>query len=279
MADPKVEIGIWAGIPLVVLIIFSVGLDNSKEINKNNRTLKGKAGDYKDYYLNDKATIPFEAALANNKNQLADQEDEYEQVVVRMMPELPLSYKTDNYTKASARATEDLEAIRKLAERNGVTLPADLPNEDALDVDPIKFSQQMAHLYLFRTALDMIIRDSSSGKLNVLTIAVNKETGKTDVSGEIALFMLDINLKIDFRSLERVMRTFNNNKKGVAIRMLDVEVPDKGKINTQIPQMKVNMTVSLLTPNNPDWALPQLGSSAGTQSDGGATRGVRGGRF
>ena len=70
MADPKVEIAVWAGIPLVVLIVFSLVLDNSKSLGKKNSELSGLVKDYESKYLDKSATIPFEESLSNNKKQL-----------------------------------------------------------------------------------------------------------------------------------------------------------------------------------------------------------------
>lgn len=272
----KKEIALWAGVPLLLLIVYSVSFDSSAEIDKRNRTLKQKAEQYSDYYLNPKATVTFDEALAENNQQLEEQQQEFERIIKRAMPGLPPVYRTSNYTKASAQATADLAAVRKLAERTGVSLPSSLPNADALDTDPVKFSQQLAELYLFRQSLEMLIRDAASGKLNVTGLAINNKSGFTDQSGAIAVYLLDITAQIDFRSLERTLRNFNNNPHGIAVRMFDAEVPDRKRINNDVPYMVVNMTLSLAVPNDERWAFKPLGEARAEAAGG---RGGRGSRF
>ena len=276
MADPKIEIAIWAGVPLLMLIVFSVVLDSGKELQKKNRELKALAKQYHTYYLDKEADVPFTDALDKANEDLEVQVEEYERITARMMPALPTQYTTTNYTKASARATEDLEAIRKLAERSGVPLPASLPNSDALSVDPIVFSQQLVNLYLFRHATQMMIKDASSGKLSILALKLGKKF--CDKSGEVAVFQIDYALQVDFRSLERILRTFNNNKFGLAIRSFDMEVPDRSRATDSVPYMLVNMSVSLCTANKADWGLAELGEAKVSNGESGGRR-SRGGRF
>ena len=278
MDEAKKEIAIWAGVPLLLLIIFAAVLDNSSALSKQNAKLKKQVAKYKDYYLDQEATVPFKQALAEKESVLDDQLNEFDGITSRAMPALPTAYTTDNYTKASARATEDLEAVRKLAERSGVRMPAALPNADALAVDPVTFAQQMRQMYLFRQSAEIMIRDSSSGDLDIAGVNVGKSF--TDASGEVAVFQLDYTMQIDFRSLERVLRSLNNNKSGVYLRNFEIELPDRKRVLSEVPYMNVSMSVGLLTKNDESWELQAQGAAA---SSSGASRGggrrSSGGRF
>lgn len=59
MDEAKIEIAIWAGIPLLLLIIFSVAMDDSKSLRSKNKKLANSAKEYQAYYLNPKADVPF----------------------------------------------------------------------------------------------------------------------------------------------------------------------------------------------------------------------------
>lgn len=292
MSDPKVEIAVWAGIPLAIVIIIAA-LDTSDGIEKNAKKLDRNFNLYTQYYLADGETMPFDQALDAALKDLEQQKHETATAVQSIAPALPSAYGIDrNYTQASARVTEDLATIRKLAERSSIDIPDASDFNSALSVDAQVFTQQLVYLRLYRSMNELLITGSAPGQL-LITDVKKVNSPYRDADKSIAVFQMVFAVEVGFRRLERIMRLLDHNKKGLCLAACEIEVPDKKSIDAESDLIKAVLRISLLTPypltgSGEDlWALGEnsahdggIGGTSGTQTGRETTRrgSRRGGR-
>ncbi len=163
-----------------------------------------------------------------------------------LVPELKTQYRAADLVSAATQVAGDHKALRQRAERTAVQLPGTLPLDAGLDPNEAVRRVQLAQLFLYRTVLDELM---DSGVAKVFTVALRQNW--SDPTGAYAILTADLDFECPFDRAQTVLqRLLANHSQGIGIRGISL-VPGT---RADAP-LRIKLTVSLLTANDPDWKL------------------------
>ncbi len=175
-----------------------------------------------------------------------DQDKALKQATGVLVPALKPEYLAADLTSGANRVATDLKALRQRAERTRVALPGTLPLESGLDPDEAVRLVQLAQLDLYRISLDTIM---DAGITRVSTVTAGRAW--TDPSSTYALLTAEIDIEGPYEAVQATLQGFLGvHAQGVGLRGVTI-IPGS---RAESP-MRVHLTTSLLTANQPTWKL------------------------
>jgi hypothetical protein len=262
MTPEQKTLAIWGGGLAAALIAGWIALGmRGERLDELQGAAEGLTRKYAELYP--KEGIPVVEATKKWKGLLEHQEAALKDAEAAMVPSLPRNYLDTDLSSAAGQVRTDLLYLKQKADRQKVKLPAALPFEEGLDNDAKVRGTQLASLYLYRNALDACM---DAGATRITGVHVGKAS--TDPNEKYALFTCDIELSVTYEQAQQLMLDLlqKQGRAGFGIRALSLE-------HDKTSNERMNITVSLLTANDPAWGLKgDQGARPGQPGGGGGGR-------
>ena len=194
-----------------------------------------------------------DSAQVSRAEDLAKQQQAALAEAAVLAPALPEAYRATDLASAAKRVRDDLEALRLRADRLGISLPKPLPFEGGLDSDGDVRAVQLVFLSEIRTVVD---RSLDAG---VSTIGqIDTSRAWSDPSGSFACFAINLVTDGSPSAIQALVSGFQQSTaQGLGLAKLAIDPSKDGS------SQHLTATVTLLTPNQPEWKLqPEIPAKA-----------------
>ncbi len=242
MTKEQQILAIWGGGALVALIAAWIFLSGRAD---NLATVSGEAASLHQNYekLYPEKGRPSQEALDAGKLLRDHQALALTTAEKSLIATVPEEYRRTDVNQAGSRLSSDLATLRQRAQRQKVTLPAQLPFERGLEADEGKRALQLTQLFVYKTVVELAM-DAGFSRIT----AIKEGIPYRDASSTYAVVPCELSISGNYEAVVQLLDTLRaQHTQGLGVRDLKLVQESQG--------VQATLLVTCMTLNDPVWGL------------------------